>query len=212
MYHRAFKLYCTQPVIYHNINPAIFWFITSKLPAHYNEIDTNASKNAAQIPNPHFTQITTPWSWILTCRSIAKHNRSHIREIKECSGEKLICFPTSTSVNGIECNHYHQHSHCQYLILGWQLVITDQPQWWQIRNQQRRRRAWENSNENKMTAEDKINHDDDGWKEKEEEEGQVLRAGRGLICQSTPVSLKKVCTVLALGVVSLKKTNTIYKE
>ena len=62
-----------------------------------------------------------------------------------------------------------------------------------------------------MTAEDKINHDDDGWKEKEEEEGQVLRAGRGLICQSTPVSLKKVCTVLALGVVSLKKTNTIYK-
>ena len=30
--------------------------------------------------------------------------------------------------------------------------------------------------------------------------------------QSTPVSLKKVCcTVLTLGVVSLKKTNTIYK-
>ena len=50
-----------------------------------------------------------------------------------------------------------------------------------------------NKNENKMTAEDKIN--DDEWLEEGGGGGggKVLRAGRGLNCQSTPVSLKKVC-------------------
>ena len=83
--------------------------------------------------------------------------------------------------------------------MAWYNDVDDDDGWRSIRLRRRRRRSLRFSGQcgDDDDGDDDDNDNDDGLEGGEERGGlssQVLRAGRGLIWQSTPVSLKKVCT------------------